>query len=209
MSPAERTRRWRERRARDVPGVTGGDARDVTVTAVETETETETQTAPAARESAIDDHAEEFLRVFPRRGDGDHPRAATLTAFRRAVAAGADPARIVAGAKAYGASVTGRERRFVVSAARWLAEERWPQAAPAPGANAPRIATVWISATSREWSDYADRYRAAKGRIRPSTRMAVGAFRRNVPPRRSNKRLRLTTKQKGNHDAKTKSRAVP
>ncbi len=91
----------------------------------------------------------------------------TLAAFRQAVAAGADPARIIAGAKAYAASVAGRERRFVVSAARWLAEERWPQAAPAPGANAPRVATVWISATSPEWSDYADRYRAAKGRSPP------------------------------------------
>ena len=53
MSPAERTRRWRERRARDAAGVTDGDGSAVTVTALEEEIdqETETKTAPVgARE---------------------------------------------------------------------------------------------------------------------------------------------------------------
>jgi hypothetical protein len=119
--------------------------------------------APAARESAIDAF-EEFSRVFPRRDD-DNPRAPALAAWRKAIAAGADPAGIIAGAKAYAASVAGRERRFVMSAARWLAEERWPAAAPA--ATAPRVETVWVSATSRDWSAWADRWRATKGKSPP------------------------------------------
>jgi hypothetical protein len=161
MSAAERTRRWRERRARDAASVTG----DATVTPIEEEREleTETQTAPGARESAIDAF-EEFWRVFPRR-DGDNPRAPALAAWRKAIAAGADPARMVAGAKAYAASVAGRERRFVMSAARWLAEERWPAAAPA--ATVPRVEMVWVSATSPEWRAWADRWRASKGKSPP------------------------------------------
>jgi len=162
MSAADRTRRWRERRARDAASVTGGDGRDVTVTAVEEEPdiETDSHTAPTARDSAIDAF-EEFLRVFPQR-EGDNPRAPALAAWCKAIAAGADPARMVAGAKAYAASIAGRERRFVVSAARWLAEERWPQAAPAPAANAPRVEKIFISAASPEWRAWAEYWRATR-----------------------------------------------
>ncbi len=181
MSPAERTRRWRERRARDAPGVTGGDARDVTVTAIETETETETQTAPAARESAIDDSFEEFLVAFPRR-DGDNPRAPALAAWRKAIAAGAHPALILAGARAYAASAAGLERRFVVSAARWLSEERWPQDAPAPAGNAPRVETVWISATSPDWRAWSDHWRATKGKRPPVDAKGGWRFPSKCPP---------------------------
>ncbi len=80
----------------------------------------------------------------------------------QAIAAGADPARMVAGAKAYAVSVAGRERRFVVSAARWISEERWPQAAPAPAANAPSVEKIFISATSPEWRAWEDHWRATR-----------------------------------------------
>ncbi len=175
---AERMRRFRERAAERNAPVTPS----VTNAPIEEDADIEQHSlaAPAARESAIDDHEEEFLRVFPRR-DGEHPRAATLAALRRAVAAGADPARIVAGARVYAASVAGRERRFVVSAVRWLSEGRWPQAAPAH-ANAPRVDTVWISATSPSWPGYADRYRAAKGKSPPVDAKGGWRFPPQCPP---------------------------
>lgn len=133
----------------------------MTVTPIETDIDTETQTAPAARESA-NDAFEEFLLAFPRRDDNT-PRAPALAAWRKAIAAGADPARVVAGAKAYAASVASRERRFVVSAARWLAEERWPRDPPAPAVNAARIETTWVSRNSPQWV-----IRAARGLQRPN-----------------------------------------
>ena len=143
---------------------------------------------------------EEFLRVFPRR-DGDHPRAPTLAAWRRAVAAGADPARIVAGAKAYAASVAGRERRFVVSAARYLAEERWPQAAPAR-ARADRGNSLGFRDLAGMASLGRSLARRPRARARPSTPKAAGDFRPDVPPRRSNRR-RNSPSRKENTAMKT------
>ena len=162
---SERMRRFREReRAAERNGAV---TPSVTNAPIEEEIEQyiESQTAPAARESAMDAF-EEFLAVFPRRDD-ETPRAPALAAWRKALASGGDAARIIAGAKAYAASVAGRERRFVVSAARFLAEERWPQAAPASATNAPRVETVWISATSRDWNAWAERWRASKGKSPP------------------------------------------
>jgi hypothetical protein len=168
MTAAERTRRWREKRARDAAGVTG----DVTVTAIDLEPnqETKTQTAPAARESATDVF-DEFWQAFPSR-DGDNPEQPALDSFRKAVAAGADPKAIIAGAKSYAGATAGRERRYIASAARWLSEGRWrgaqsalnpnldcPISTPAPG--------VWISATSPEWRPWADHWRATKGKSPP------------------------------------------
>ncbi len=175
---AERMRRFRERAAERNGAVTP------TVTNVSIEKDEDldqdSQTAPAARESAIDAF-EEFLRVFPRR-DGDHPRAPTLAAWRRAIAACADPARIIAGAKDYAASVAGLERRFIVSAARWLSEERWPQPAPAPAANAPRVETIWISATSPDWRAWCDHWRATKGKRPPVDARGGWRFPSQYPP---------------------------
>jgi hypothetical protein len=161
---AERMRRFRERATERNETVTP----PVTNAPIEEDEglEQDSLAAPAAREGALDAF-EEFLSVFPRRDD-ETPRAPALAAWRKAIAAGAGPARIVAGAKAYAASVAGRERRFVVSAARWLSEERWPQAAPAPAANAAHVETVWISATSPEWRAWAERWRASKGKSPPT-----------------------------------------
>ena len=173
---AERMRRFRERAAERNGAVTP----TVTNASIEKDEDLDqdSRTAPAARESAV--YAfEEFLRVYPRR-DGDHPRAPTLAAWRRAVAAGADPARIIAGAKAYAASVAGLERRFVVSAARYLAEERWPQAAPA--ARTPIVETVWVSATSPEWRAWADHWRATKGKSPPVDARGGWRFPSRCPP---------------------------
>ena len=162
MTAAERTRRWRERRARDAAGVTG----DVTVTAIDLEPNQETKTQTAPEGASADDAFDEFWRAFPSR-DGDNPEQPALAAFRKAVAAGADPKAIISGAKAYASATAGRERRYIASATRWLSEERWRQAEPAPAAQTPRVETVWISATSPEWRAWAEHWRATKGKSPP------------------------------------------
>jgi hypothetical protein len=182
MTAAERTRRWRERRARDAAGVTG----DVTVTPLDLEPnqETKTQTAPAECEG-VSEGFDEFWRAFPQR-DGDNPEQPALAAFRKAVAAGADPEAIIAGAKAYANATAGRERRYIASATRWLGECRWkgeqalasnlraPIATPAP--------TVWISATSPGWSAWADHWRATKGKSPPVDAKGGWRFPSKYPP---------------------------
>jgi len=165
MTAAERTRRWRERRARDAADVTG----DVTVTAVDLEPNQETKTQTAPEGASVSDAFEEFWRAFPSR-DGDNPEQPALAAFRKAVAAGADPKAIIAGARAYASATAARERRYVASAARWLGERRWRGETPATNQNLGRLTTapsVWISATSPEWRAWADRWRETKGKSPP------------------------------------------
>jgi hypothetical protein len=128
---AERMRRFRERAAERngtvTPPVTNAPIEE------DEDLDQDSHTAPPARESAIDAF-EEFWRAFPSR-EGDNPEQPALAAFRKAVAAGADPKAVIAGAKAYASATAGRERRYVASAARWLSEERWRQAAPIPASN--------------------------------------------------------------------------
>jgi hypothetical protein len=177
MTAAERTRRWRERRARDAAGVTG----DVTVTAIDLESnqETKTQTAPEGASACAGFN--EFWQAFPSR-DGDNPEQPALEAFRKAVAAGAEPEAIIGGAKAYASATAGRERRYVASAARWLSEERWRQAGPVPAAHAPIVETVWISATSPDWRTWADHWRATKGKSPPVDAKGGWRFPSKYPP---------------------------
>jgi hypothetical protein len=188
MTAAERTRRWRERRARDAGNVTAGDGRDVTVTPLEEETDLETekqtQTAPA-RECVSDNFFSEFWSAFPSR-DGDNPKEPARSAFQEAVAAGAEPKAIIVAAKAYASATAGRERRYVASAARWLGERRWqggsqptiatssPAMTPAPG--------VWISATSPEWRAWADHWRATKSKTPPTDAKGGWRFPSRYPP---------------------------
>jgi hypothetical protein len=142
----ERTRRWRERRDAAVrPRDEDASPRDATVTG-DQDQEQESQSAPAARAS---DSFEKFWQAFPTR-QGDNPQTPARTAFHKAVAKGVDPAAIVAAAKAYAATVAGREARYIASAARWISEERWRGAAPAapPG----EAAGVWIKQGSPEWA---------------------------------------------------------
>jgi hypothetical protein len=188
MSAAERTRRWRERRARDAGNVTAGDGRNVTVTPLEEETDLETekqtQTAPP-RECVSDNFFSEFWQAFPSR-DGDNPEQPARSAFQNAVAAGADPAAIIAGAKAYAVTVATRDRRYVASAARWLAEARWqggsqpttatssPATTPAPG--------LWIAQGSPEWRAWSEHWRATKGKTPPVDAKGGWRFPLQYPP---------------------------
>jgi len=181
MTAAERTRRWRERRARDAAGVTG----DVTVTAIDLEPNQETKTQTAPEGASACEGFNEFWRAFPQR-DGDNPEQPALAAFRKAVAAGADPEAIIAGAKAYARATAGRERRYIASAARWLGECRWQgeqELAPNLGA---AIATpapgVWISATSPDWRAWAEHWRATKGKTPPVDAKGGWRFPSLTPP---------------------------
>ena len=133
-----------------------------------------------------------------------HPRAATLAALRRAVAAGADPARIVAGAKVYAASVAGRERRFVISAVRWISEGRWPRAAPAPTRTRRASRRYGFPRPRPHGRATPIAIAPPRARARPSTPKAAGDFRRKVTPRRSNTRHSLP-KQKRKTHMKTQS----
>jgi hypothetical protein len=150
--------------------------------------EKDSQTAPAARESATDVF-DEFWQAFPSR-DGDNPEQPALAAFRKAVAAGADPKAIILGAKAYASATAGRERRYVASAVRWLSEGRWrggSQSTTNPNLGA-SISTptpapgVWISATSAEWRAWADRWRETKGKSPPVDAKGGWRFPSQYPP---------------------------
>ena len=157
---AERMRRFRERAAERNGAVTP----TVMNAPLEQDTPLEKDSLTAPEGAGASEGFDEFWQAFPQR-EGDNPEQPGLAAFRKAIAAGADPEAIIAGAKAYASATAGRERRYIASAARWLSEERWRQAAPA--ANAPIVETVWISATSPEWRAWAEHWRATKGKTPP------------------------------------------
>jgi hypothetical protein len=117
-----------------------------------------------------DDGFKEFCDAFPSR-NGDNPIEPARTAFRKAVAAGANPKAIIVAAKAYASSTAGRERRYIASAARWLGECRWQgglQSTTGPNLIPSTAAPgVWISATSPEWWAWSNHWRATKGKSPP------------------------------------------
>ena len=192
MTAAERTRRWRERRARDAAGVTG----DVTVTAIDLESnqETKTQTAPEGASACAGFN--EFWQAFPSR-DGDNPEQPALEAFRKAVAAGAEPEAIIGGAKAYASATAGS------AAMSHPPRDGCPRSDGAkPGRFPPHMRR-----SSRRFGFPRPRRTGAHGpiigarrraRARPSTPRAAGAFPLNIHPRRSNRRR--------NHQAERKQR---
>jgi len=174
LSPAERTRRWREKLARDAGNVTACDVRDVTVTPIEEkQKEEDSHTAPAARAS---DDFEKFFEWFPKR-DGDNPEGPARAAWSKALGKGADSALLIVGAKAYAATVAGREPKYIASAARWLGEERWRGAAPPKGAPG-----VWIKQGSPEWVPWSDHWRATKGKSPPVDAKGGWRFPSRIPP---------------------------
>ena len=184
---ADRQRRWRERQKPADEGVT--PVTPVTavtaVTAVKEEKrEEETQSAPAARESeSADDLFEEFWRAFPKR-EGDNPEAPARAAWRKAIGSGANPAEIIAGARAYAAATADRERKFIASAGRWLSEERWRASGlpkPAGGAAA-ELPGVWVEQGSPEWGQWAAWWRAAKGKSPPIDSKGGWRFPSATPP---------------------------
>ncbi len=153
LTPAERTRRWREKRQRDA-------ARDDAVTAGDgLERGERTEETDSACES--DESFQSFLAAFPER-DEPHAAEPARAAWRKAVRDGAAPETLIAGASAYRTATAGRERRFVVSAARWLAEGRWRDAAPKPAAPL-KEPGVWIADGSPEWRAWAVHWQETRG----------------------------------------------
>jgi hypothetical protein len=150
--------------------VTGGDA-------IEEEKTEEKKETDAARAS---DGFEEFWSVYPQR-DGDNPEAPARDAWRKAVAAGADPQAVISAARAYAAAKAGHERRYVASAARWLGEARWKDAGPKPVKAAPAPG-VWIKAGSPEWRAWAEHYRETRRKSPPVDARGGWRFPAAFPP---------------------------
>jgi hypothetical protein len=176
LSGAERSRRWRERRDAAVTPSRDEETSQRDAPAArerEEDLEADSQSAPAARAS---DRFDEFWSAFPKRGGGEDAEAPTRDAFRKAIGKGADPAAIVAAAKAYAASCAGREPRFIASASRWLSEERWRATGHAkPSAESPG---VWIKAGSPEWASWT----AHRGKSPPIDGRGGWRFPSRLPP---------------------------
>lgn len=170
MTGAERTKRWRERRACD-DAVTPRDALKREEMGKERESASES-----------DEGFDEFLAAFPRRDEG-HAIEPARGAYRKAIAGGAKPADLIAAARAYAAATAGRERKFVASAARWLAEGRWrdsrarPPAVTEPG--------VWIGEGSPEWRAWAAYWQEMRGVSPPKDSRNGWRFPSRLPPERA------------------------
>lgn len=82
----------------------------------------------------------EKLWVVARRGSKKKSR----DAYRRAIADGADPARVLDARKRYVAAAG--ELRFVAALERWLRDERWEEEIPEPESTEPEVG-------SEDWAD--------------------------------------------------------
>jgi hypothetical protein len=128
------------------------------------------------------DAFERFMQAFPER-EGGNDLAVARTAWRGAVARGADPEMIVAEALAYAAETAGRERRYIMSARRWLNESRWREIdRPKFGGVKPRL--VWIEYGSPEWWAWSNHWRATKGKSPPVDAKGGWRFPSLNPPER-------------------------
>ena len=161
LSPAERTRRWRARRTGkglgDAPVTPARDAPVTPCDGLEEERkEIESQTPRDA--GAGDDLFSRFWAAYPSR-DGANPIEPARTAFRKALGQGADPAKMIYEAKAYADATTGRDRRYIASATRWLDERRWQDAPPADDTPAakPKIAVNRDSPAGEAWEAHGRR----------------------------------------------------
>jgi hypothetical protein len=176
LSGAERTRRWRERRAAGDEAVTPGDA-------LEEDQASDTDSPRVTRGASVWVEFDEFFDAFPARDD-DMPKQPVLAAWRKAVAEeGADPGELVRAARAYAAKVAGRERRFIVSAARWLSEGRWRgDRLKVEPAAAGAAAGIWIKQGSAEWEAWSAHWRETKGKRPPIDAKGGWRFPTLAPP---------------------------
>jgi len=100
----------------------------------ETETEAETKKdsgAPAPR-PIIDDPFDRFWSAYPKR-DGANPRKPAKAKFEKLVRNGADPEKIIAGAKRYADELAAQNKLstvYVAQAITWLNQERWGDTEP-------------------------------------------------------------------------------
>ncbi|HEY8065619.1 MAG TPA: hypothetical protein VIF40_12995 [Methylosinus sp.] len=167
LSAAERTRRWRERRAGGDEVVTAErDAGAVTPEYIEDQILESISSGDGDEPSQDAPDFSAFWRAFPKR-EGDNPEAPARAAWRKALAGGASATEIMRGARAYAAATAGRERKFIVSAGRWLAEGRYRDAGPPQPSAAVAAAGVWIEAGSTAWSAWTQHWLATKGKRPP------------------------------------------
>ena len=123
---------------------------------------------------------ERLMQAFPER-DGGNGREAVRMAWARAVARGADPERIIAGALSYATATASRPRRYIMGARRWLNESRWrEEAAPKFGPSNPRL--VWIEYGSPEWRAWDAHYRQTRGKSPPVDAKGGWRFPSLAPP---------------------------
>ncbi len=66
---------------------------------------------------------DQFADAFPRMGDAEK----TQDALRNALGEGADPAEILAGAKAYAVEQQGNQPRYIKYSENWIEDKRWRQ----------------------------------------------------------------------------------
>lgn len=83
--------------------------------------------APHTQDFVFEDFQREFEAVYPRLGDGK----ATEAELRAAIEEGTDPAKILAGARAYAAEQEGNRKQYIARSENWLKAKRWVQHAPA------------------------------------------------------------------------------
>ncbi|ATG43688.1 helix-turn-helix domain-containing protein [Phaeobacter piscinae] len=88
--------------------------------------------APHKSEFDFDGFVAEFSAAYPRMGLPE----ATENALRAALGEGADPAEILAGARAYAVEQDGNAPRYVKLSENWIAEKRWRQHVTTPKAQA-------------------------------------------------------------------------
>jgi hypothetical protein len=74
----------------------------------------------------FEDFVSQFEAAYPRLGDGP----ATVEALKVAIEAGADPAAILAGARAYAAEQKGNRKQYIAYSENWLRDSRWTQHTP-------------------------------------------------------------------------------
>ena len=74
---------------------------------------------------------DQFADVFPRMGDAEK----TEDGLRKALGDGADPAEILAGAKAYALEQAGNKPRYIKYSENWIEEKRWRQHVTTPVAS--------------------------------------------------------------------------
>jgi hypothetical protein len=183
LSGAERTKRWRERRAAE--GISSTDALchgDEAVTpgdAIDIDQKEDTESPRVTRGAKVYDRFEDFLAAFPER-DEPTPREPVALAWGKAVHAGADPAELVRSAKAYREATAGREKRFIVGAVRWLSEGRWRSTTELHPVTAE--AGVWVKQGSAEWEAWSAHWQATKGKRPPIDAKGGWRFPTLAPP---------------------------
>ena len=89
------------------------------------ETETETETYISTSNDAL---FEGFWNAYPRK----IAKKEAMKKFAKAVKDGTDPNTIIAGAKAYAASVVGKEPKYVAHPTTWLNQGRWEDETETP-----------------------------------------------------------------------------